>query len=262
MPMTPSDSTLSGKKIRVWAGGSGDALLLIHSAWGDAEMSWEGVWNDLSGSFAVIAPDLPGFGASERLDRPSLEANALILKELLDLRRIDRAVVAGNSFGAAVAIEFASLFPERARRLVVVNGGYLPVVPGFVMKALSLPFIEKRFRSLMQNIAYTDNAFAKAFPHPDKLPQGFFPRIRGNQETQARVVYETFRGQARPQTRSSVPSTMIWGTGDRLVTMKQAGIIRKWLGDADFAAIDGAGHMPQVEQPKAFVEAVKRAARA
>lgn len=169
-------------------------------------------------------------------------------------------MVAGNSFGVAVAIEFASLFPERTRRLVVVNGGYLPVLPGIVMKLLTLPFIEKRFRSLMQNIAYTDNAFAKAFPNPDKLPQGFFQRIRKNQEAQTRVVYETFRSQAGPQTRPSAPSTMIWGTGDRLVTMKQAGMIRKWLGDAAFAAIDGAGHMPQVEQPRAFVEAMKRAA--
>lgn len=260
--MTPSDSTLSGKKIRVWTGGSGEALLLIHSAWGNAEMSWAGVWSELSATFTVIAPDLPGFGASDGLERPSLEANARILKELLDLRRIDRAVVAGNSFGAAVAIEFASLFPERTRRLVVVNGGYLPVVPGIVMKALSLPFIEKRFRSLMQNIAYTDSAFAKAFPQPDKLPHNFFQRIRENQETQARVVYETFRSQARPQTRPPVPSTIIWGIGDRLVTMRQARMIRKWLGDADFAAIDGAGHMPQMEQPRAFVEAMKSAAGA
>ncbi len=260
--MTPSDITISRKKVHVWTGGTGPALLLLHSAWGDAEMSWTSVWNDLSASFAVMAPDLPGFGVSERLDKPSLEANARILKELLDLREIDRAVVVGNSFGVAVAIEFASLFPERTRRLVVINGGYLPVGPEIVRKVLSLPFVEKRFRSLMQNMAYTDKAFAKAFPNPDKLPQGFFQRIRRNKETQARAVYDTFSNQAKPQTRSSVPTTMIWGTGDRLVSMKHARIIRKWLGNADFVAIDGAGHMPQVEQPRAFVEAMKNAAGA
>ncbi len=41
--------------------------------------------------------------------------------------------------------------------------------------------------------------------------------------------------------------------------MKQAGILRKWLGNADFATINGTGHMPQIEQPGEFVEAVKEA---
>ena len=41
--------------------------------------------------------------------------------------------------------------------------------------------------------------------------------------------------------------------------MTQAGMIRKWLGNADFLPIDGAGHMPQVEDPEAFVKALKNA---
>ena len=37
-------------------------------------------------------------------------------------------------------------------------------------------------------------------------------------------------------------------------------IVRRWLGDPDFIPIDGAGHLPQVEQPGAFVKALKRIA--
>jgi pimeloyl-ACP methyl ester carboxylesterase len=54
---------------------------------------------------------------------------------------------------------------------------------------------------------------------------------------------------------------MIWGTGDRLISRMQVEKLRKWLGNAEFTAIDGAGHMPQVEEPQAFVAALKRAAR-
>jgi pimeloyl-ACP methyl ester carboxylesterase len=256
--MTPKDIMLSGKRVRVFTGGTGPALLLLHSAWGDAEMSWASVWNGLSEFFTVIAPDLPGFGASEPLDVPTLAANAAVMKELLDVQKINAAMVVGNSFGAAVAIEFASSFPGHTLSVVLVNGGYLPRLPGFMRKLISLPIVEKRFRALMRNMSWSDKAFAKAFPNPGKLPPLFFDRIRRNEEKQAPIVFNTFMRQTQSQVPPSVPAAMIWGTGDRLVTMRQAGIIRKWLGNPDFVPVDRAGHMPQVERPAEFVEAMKK----
>lgn len=256
--MTPKDIMLSGKRARVYIGGTGPALLLLHSAWGDAEMSWAPVWNGLSEFFTVVAPDLPGFGASEPLDAPTLAADAGVMKELLDALKINAAMVTGNSFGASVAIEFASSFPQHTLSVVLVNGGYLPVLPGFIRKLISLPIVEKRFRALMRSMSWSDEAFAKAFPNPDKLPPLFFDRIRPNEEKHAGIVFDTFMRQTISQVSPSVPAAMIWGTGDRLVTMRQAGIIRKWLGKPDFVPIDGAGHMPQVEQPAEFVEAMKK----
>lgn len=251
--------TLSGKRLRVWSGGFGSALLLLHSAWGDAEMSWAPVWNQLSETFTVIAPDLPGFGESDPLNQPSLAANANILKEVLDILNVERATIVGNSYGVSIAIEFASLFPGRTLRIVVVNGGYLPLLPGLVTKIISIPFVEKRFRALMRNFSYSDKAFTKAFPNPSRLPANFFDLIRQNEDKQAKVVGDTFLRQTRPQSRPLMPCTMIWGTGDSLISMKQAERIREWFGNPDFIAIDGAGHMPQIEHPGVFVEAIKKA---
>ena len=255
----PTDLMISGKRVHVWTGGTGPALLLLHSAWGDAEMSWGPVWNDLSQSFTVIAPDMPGFGASDPLDEATLAINTRVLKDLLDVRKSGRAVVVGNSFGAAVAIEFAASYPERTLHLVLVNGAYVPFLPGVMRRIISMPAVEKRFRRIMRNIAYSDKALAKAFPDPSRLPQGFFDRIHQNEEKHSRIVFDTFMKQTKPQTPPKVPATIIWGAGDRLTTMKQAGILQKWLGNADFVAINGAGHMPQIEQPGEFVEAVKKA---
>ena len=254
----PIDIVIAGKRLHAWTGGAGQALLLLHSAWGDAEMSWARVWNELSRSFTVIAPDLPGFGASDPLAGPTLAANANILKTLLDDRKAGQAIVVGNSFAAAIAIEFASSFPERTKHLVLVNGGYLPVLPGFMKKLIRLRVVEERFRSFMRSFTYSDKAFAKSFPDTSSLPPSFFESIRKNEEKQSRNVFDTFMNQAGPQVPPKVPSTLLWGTGDRLVTMKQAGALRTWLGTAAFVAIDGAGHMPQVERPVEFVEAMKR----
>lgn len=257
----PFDLTVSGKRVHVWTGGvGGPALLLLHSAWGDAEMSWGPVWNDLSRSFTIIAPDMPGFGSSGPLPAPSLAANAVLLRDLLDSRKADRVTVVGNSFGAAVAIEFASTFPERTHHLALVNGGFVPVVPGFIKKFLRLQFLERRFRSLMRNMTYSDKAFAKAFPNQEKLRKGFFERIRANEEKQSRTVFDAFMNQTKRQKTPSVPATIIWGTGDRLATMKQVGLVGKWSVQPKIVFIEGAGHMPQIEEPQKFAEAMKKIA--
>jgi pimeloyl-ACP methyl ester carboxylesterase len=255
------DIVLSGKRLRFHRGGTGPVLLLLHSAWGDAALSWAPVLDELRQTFTVLAPDLPGFGASAPLDEPTLAADAAVLKGLLDHLKIDRAIVAGNSFGASVAIEFGASFPERTIRTIIVNGGYVPAIPGAVRWFVSLPALERRFRSMMRKFAYSDEAFAKAFPDPGALPPGFFERIRQNEETHARVVFDTFIRQVSRQRRPPGPVSLIWGTGDRLITAVQAAKLRAWLGNPELVPVEGGGHLPQVDRPRQFVEAMKKAAK-
>jgi pimeloyl-ACP methyl ester carboxylesterase len=258
--MLATDLQCSGRHVHLWKGGSGPALLLLHSAWGDAEMSWSRVWSELSRSFSIIAPDMPGFGASQPPDVPSLAGIAGIMKELLDALEIDRAVVLGNSFGVAAAIEITSRYPARVSKLLAANGSYLPSLPGLMKKIISLPAVKRRFQKAMRRMTYSDDAFRKAFPDRAALPPGFFDRIRKNEELHAGIVYDAFMHQDKPQQRPDVPASIIWGGADRLVGPGQLAAFRKWLGNAPFIPIDGAGHMPQVDRPREFVDAVLRTA--
>lgn len=249
-------TSVAGRKVGLWAGGSGPALLLLHSAWGDAEMSWSPVWDGLSRSFTVIAPDMPGFGASDPPAFRSLAGSASVLKALLDELAVGRAFVVGNSFGAALALEFASTYPERTTGVAAVNGTYLPFVPAAVRRFFALPAVEKRLRSFMRKMTYADQAFAKAFPHRELLPPDFLDRVRAFEERHAALVFDAFMNRERPQARPKVPASVIWGTGDRLVGRRQLDAFRTWLGDARFIPIEGAGHMPQIERPEGFIEAI------
>ncbi len=252
------NSGILGKNSYWWRGGAGPALLLLHSAWGDAELSWSPVWNVLSRSFTVVAPDMPGFGRSDDSDVPSLTGRSRLLKGLLDHQEFDRVLVIGNSFGASLAIEFASRFPERVSHLVIVNGGYLPAIPRFVKGIIAALFLESVFRQLMRKAVYSEKAFAKAFPDRTLLSPGFFEVIRQCEERHSRAVFDALMQQTAPQQMPKTPATMIWGTGDRLMSMRQAESMRSWLGDPIFVPLVGAGHMPQVEQPEAFVAAIKK----
>ncbi|WP_407691109.1 alpha/beta hydrolase [Rubrobacter marinus] len=63
----------------------------------------------------LIAPDLPGFGASyaNGAFRPSIPSYARNLGDFLDDLAVDRALLLGHSFGAAVATELALSDPDR-----------------------------------------------------------------------------------------------------------------------------------------------------
>jgi len=249
---------ISGQRIRVWTGGTGTALLLLHAAWGDALMSWAPVMNVLSRDFLVIAPDLPGFGRSGALRRSTLAAFASFLRELLDALKIGLAVVVGNSFGASVAIDFASSFPGRTRRLVLVNGGYMPAAPPLLKRVITLPVIEPMFRALMRHMAYSRRVLKGAFADPSPLSPSLLDRIEQSAERYSQVVFDAWLGQTKPQIPPAVPTILLWGAQDTLGTLQYARRVQRWIPGSELRLIEGAGHMPQVEKPEVFIAEMKK----
>jgi pimeloyl-ACP methyl ester carboxylesterase len=255
------DITFSGQKIHFWGGGQGVPLLLLHSAWGDAEMCWRGVWDELSRYFTVIAPDLPGFGGSSPLSGPSLRAIAKALKELLDTLDIGPAVIVGNSFGGAVARQFAADFPDATSRVILVNGGLMPYMPLLMRKFLMSPSLNRRVRQIMSHFSHSPQALKKSFFAPDKLPPAFFDQIYKKTPLYSGVVFDTFMNMSRPLPVPHAPTFLVWGAQDGLSPLKQAKALQKKIPGSLLISIDGAGHMPQLERPKEFVMALASAGK-
>jgi 2-hydroxy-6-oxonona-2,4-dienedioate hydrolase len=101
--------------------GAGDALLLIHGGHG-SWTHWIANIDRLSRTRRVIALDLPGFGASFNPQPAySIKQYAGTISSVLDSLRIDRAAIAGFSFGCIVASATARREPERISHLALVN---------------------------------------------------------------------------------------------------------------------------------------------
>ena len=62
-----------------------------------------------------------------------------------------------------------------------------------------------------------------------------------------------------PDMKRRVPTLVVWGREDRLIGMSVALAERtaRALQAEKLVVIDDAGHLPQVEQPAAFVDAVE-----
>jgi pimeloyl-ACP methyl ester carboxylesterase len=101
----PHGITISSQSVQVWIDGKDPGLLLLHAAWGDAEMPWGGIWNELARLITIIAPDLPGCGRSSAPPKSSLSYMAKLQIDLLATLAMEKIIVVGNSFGAAVATQ-------------------------------------------------------------------------------------------------------------------------------------------------------------
>jgi lipase len=98
------------------------AVLLIHGVTA-SHTAWPLVAQRLP-SARVIAPDLRGRGRSNGLAGPAgLDAHARDLVAVLDALGVQRTVVVGHSMGAFVALVLGDRFPDRVRRVVLVDGG-------------------------------------------------------------------------------------------------------------------------------------------
>jgi pimeloyl-ACP methyl ester carboxylesterase len=128
---TPSDRAVPGDGVRLHArdwGGSGPALVLLHGLASNARI-WDGVASRLAGAGRrVVALDQRGHGAS---DQPASGYDFATLGRDLDAAltalELERPLLAGHSWGANVALQFAAERPGRLAGLALVDGGLLAV---------------------------------------------------------------------------------------------------------------------------------------
>ncbi len=109
-------------QLAVWEGG-GRPILCIHGLTANCRF-WDCLASALAPRHRVVAMDLRGRGLS---DKPpsgySIAHHCSDIVALLDDQGLERAVIMGHSLGAFISLVFAAEHPERAERLVLVDGG-------------------------------------------------------------------------------------------------------------------------------------------
>jgi pimeloyl-ACP methyl ester carboxylesterase len=106
--------------------GSGRPLILLHGGLGSGEM-FGPVLPQLAARHQVIAVDLQGHGRTADIDRPiDVRLMAGDIAALIDHLELATPDVVGYSLGGGVALQTASQFPAKVRRLVMVSANTRP----------------------------------------------------------------------------------------------------------------------------------------
>ena len=101
--------------------GSGEPLLVFHSAPGgyDQSLALCGFLEDAG--FQILAPSRPGYLRTPLSTGTAPENQAEAAAQLLEHLEISKAGIVGFGWGASAAIEFARRFPDHASALILVS---------------------------------------------------------------------------------------------------------------------------------------------
>ncbi len=246
-----------GQPARVFVGGRGERLLLLHGGWGGASMHWGLVWGRLAERFHVIAPDLPGIGRTDQGALGSVGAYARWLVALMDALDAPGAWCVGNSFGASVACRLATDYPERCLGLVLVNGIPIPETPRLMRWIGERPLGHRLMRGLEKKIAYSPSALKRGFSDPAKAPEELRSLVDTESPPQVDAFVDILVQGGSPAPRHFAP-LLVWGEDDHLpgTSVRAARRLHASWPDSKLVLVHGAGHMPQVENSAAFVDAL------
>jgi pimeloyl-ACP methyl ester carboxylesterase len=151
-------------KLMVDDGGSGDAVVLVHSLAGNTG-HWSGQLQHLRQARRAVAFDLRGHRRSEapRDHDYSMEAQGADVGAVADALGLERFALVGHSLGAGVALAYAGAHPERVSHLLVADpigdGTQTPeaeVRP--FLEALDSPAYAETIEGYWSSIAGSDGA--------------------------------------------------------------------------------------------------------
>ena len=205
----------------------------------------------------VIVPSSPGFGHSPRpKDFDTVYDLVHLYLELLDTLSGDKATLVGFSFGGWLAAEVAVACSHRLDKLVLVD------LLGIKVSGRETPDILDIFNKS------PDEVRRKSWHDPDSFAPDFNQMSDEALVTYARnrealCLYAWHPYMYNPQLprwlgRIAVPTLLLWGESDGVVTPDYGRAYSRLIPGSRFELIERAGHHPETEQPEAFVERVSR----
>ena len=242
--------------------------------------AWSELWRHTSSALAaagfhVIALDLPPFGFSDRPGSYTRQDQAARINDVLVHLKARPAIIVGHSFGAGAATELVMRYPDRTRGLVLVDAALgltaAPSDPPWIVepkwireilvsltitnpvatKTLLESLIEKKERALPEFVAILQRPTTQRDTTSDIADWlYYFLGADRNAMSADRSVYA----------RIKLPVAILWGVKDNVTPLEQALDLRTLLPpETALILLPGLGHIPQIEGPAAFNNALLKA---
>ncbi len=248
---TESVYDYNGASVFMRRGGSGETLLFLHGAGGIP--GWLPYLDGLSDGFDVVALDHPTFGRSDEPrwveDVADLAYFYLDFLEAMDLRGVH---LVGQSLGGWIALEMAVRNISRFSTLTLVGAAGIrikgePAADIFIMDE------EELARTLLVDEDLVRGMLSMELTEEEQ------DIVIKNKVSTARLGWQPrlFNPRLRKWLhRIDLPTHIVWGEEDRLIPPCYAAEFQRLISGSKVTMMAGTGHLPNIERPEAFVEAV------
>lgn len=250
------------------SGTAGEPLVLVHGAWGDLH-DWNSVVPALAQTHRVLTYDRRGHSASQRSSTPvGIATHTSDLAELIEYLNLAPAHVVGNSFGASIALTLAVQRPE----LVLTLNAHEPPLIGLLGDSAQGAGIRARLATVVAHLRNGDaEGAARQFVDTVAFAPGAWNALSERARRKFLSNASTFFDEAEDPgafvvdlaALSTFRRPLMLTRGDR--SPAYFAPILERIANALPAAVRytfaGAGHLPQITHPAAFVRVTSDFAR-
>lgn len=244
-----------------------EPIVLLHGTSASLH-TWDGWTDALKGQRRVIRMDLPGFGLTGPMPDGDYQLTRYVefVIALMDQLGVQKAVLAGNSFGGNLAWKVAVDHPQRVSKLVLVDAAGYPYDPTSVPIGFKVAQISA-LRPLLHNTlphSMIESSVRNVYGDPAKVTPELIERYyeltlrAGNRAALGERFRQSPGGQYAEQIPTiQQPTLILWGAQDRLIPPDNAAHFERDIKGSRVVMFEGLGHVPHEEDPAATVAAVQ-----
>jgi pimeloyl-ACP methyl ester carboxylesterase len=266
LPVTERRLSVAGVSTAVLEGGHGPPVVFLQAEFAAV---WMRVIPELVRTHRVIAPDLPGLGASHVPNGPpGVDTVLTWVGELIEQTCPTPPVLVGKGAGGAIAARFAVDHSDQLQALVLVDtyglARYRPALGmALTFTGVMLRPTERGLERGFRNYCFADldGVRGEMGERWEAMAAYALDRFRTPSVRAAmRRLMRPLASAIPPHdlARITVPTTLIWGRHDRGVQLNVARLASERYGWA-LHVIEDARDDPAIEQPQAFLEALRTA---
>lgn len=262
---TPESKLLEieGMPLHYRVTGTGPALLLVHGVCSSLH-TWKDWQEILSEHFQVISFDVPSFGLTGPHPKKdyTIEMYMRVMNTLLDHLGINQFYMAGNSFGGFLTWHYAIRYPERLRKMVLLDAAGVDSLPEHLKVFGFKLFIQSATKFIAHRVtpkpilsATLCAAYGDDSKITNELVELYWHMLlrEGNRPGFSEVLGKTIlHGKDnKPLIKKvKIPTLILWGDKDRVIPVNDAHIFKDLIPHAQKIIYEGVGHMPMEEIPQ------------
>jgi pimeloyl-ACP methyl ester carboxylesterase len=246
-------------KIVYLEGGKGETVILLHG-FGGYKDHWTAFAKYLKGYHLVI-PDVPGFGESSQVptDTYSVESQVGRIARFVEVLKLDKFHMAGNSIGAAFAATYGAKHPEKVLTLALLDTAGAPSQK----KSEGFMQLEKGNNLLLaSNTEDYNKLMALIFVKRPTVPTAFKKIIYADWIAHVEFNKKIWNDMQLLQFSLApvlpliqAPVLIIWGDQDKLTDVGGVAFLEKNLKKFRTVIMKDMGHCPMLEKPEETAKA-------
>ena len=240
-------------------GGKGETVVLLHG-FGAQKDNWTAFAKYMKGYHLVI-PDVPGFGESSQVPTDSYDVESQVgrIDRFVEVLKLDKFHMAGNSLGGAYTATYGAEHPEKVLTLALLDTAGAPsqnkseLVTQWekgnnLLLASNTEDFDKLMALVYVKMPIAIRAFKKIFAADWIAHAEFNKKILNDWQPQHFSL-------APVLPLIQAPVLIIWGDQDKMVDVGGVAFLEKNLKKYRTVIMKDMGHAPMVEKPEETAKA-------